>query len=263
MQWFSDDGSKLGYVTASNQFALVDCLTKKLVRTIGTPATGDATEIKLEYMSAGFHRLIWSRPARKPGESPPSGRSEHFFYDHDGHLLRRFSTLTHNPAELLVSPDVRSVAVCIPDREILIFETITNRLRGKLPVGMTHLASLPNHRRADFSYDGTMLATSQPNTIWIWDLARPLGDKPAWPAPGRSGRRARWDLLGDPDPAEADRALWALALRANLQLQLFKESWRPVRRSVSMPSAQELIVQLDSAEFHGARAATRNWAARS
>jgi hypothetical protein len=185
---------------------------------------------------------------------------EQAIWDRDGHLLRRFVLPkalggTGNAKEdgefyEVLLPDARTLAVFIGDTDIVFVETATGRQRGQLRHAWGS---------CDFSPDGTLLATNcaHPPSILFWDLARPLSGKAVLPAPKNAEQAERlWEVLGDPDPTESDRALWALVAVPEQTLPLLKERLRPL----PAPDARRLpalIAQLDHDNFAEREAASQ------
>jgi hypothetical protein len=105
-------------------------------------------------------------------------------------------------------------------------------------------------KAVSFSPDGRLLATSaEDTTILLWDLARPLSEKPALPGPKNADEAERlWDLLGHPDPTESDRALWTLIAAPEHVLRLMKKELTP-RPRLEVERLKAVIAQLDSEDF--------------
>jgi WD40 repeat protein len=218
-EWLDDDGSSFGFVTFDERFAVVDCATKKMM------LLGNTSRESWEYEAAGFGRLIL-------GKSQTQKVERFVVWDRQGRTLRNFSLPAARETVTRwthLSPDSRTLAVWeiiekgkgdrVP--AVRLYETATGKLRGAVPINRDSYLWGMN---LDFSPDGRLLATGMKDTsVLLWDIAKPLG-KAALAAPKNADDAERlWEVLGDPDPAEADRALWALVAAPDHALRLANE----------------------------------------
>lgn len=243
--WYSDDGSAFGYVTPDRRLALVDCDQRKVVATIGITPSKEWKIPRWEYRSAGFGRLIWARPYVESYDN--AAAAEHAIWDRAGRLLRRFTSPLPKRYADLVSPDGRTAAL-VQGHDVVLIETATGKVRGVIRCeGVDHLIWLGRWHFADFSPDGTVLAASDVSNVVLWDLARPLS-KPVHARPTNVRQaEALGDKLGDPDPTESDRALWALVKAPDQALAMLKDRLKP--DIADGRRIQALIKKLDSGNF--------------
>jgi hypothetical protein len=206
------------------------------------------------YEPAGFGRLIFGN-AR--------GKVDRFeVWDRQGRTLRSFALPPPKRIRWTrLSPDGRTMAVWeIVEKNkmdvaspVLLYETATGRPRGKAPYKRNSYMWGMN---LAISPDGRLLTTSEDDTtVLLWDIAKPLGGKPALAAPKTADDAEKaWELLGDPDPVEADRALWALVAAPDHAVRLASDYLLPMVRPEAK-RLQTLIAQLGAGTFKEREAA--------
>mgnify|MGYP002784661157 CR=1 FL=1 len=242
--WLADNGSMFGYVRTDHRLAIVDCATGKVKAIVGTAAKYD-----WYYSSAGLDRLLFARSSYAP-------KANHYrVWDRRFRTLRTFTVprkKTEDDPERRLSHDGRTLAIwrnsekTFAVKSIQLIETATGRVRGTIPVESAELS----RDDVDFSPDGKLLAVSmRDTTILLWDLTRSWSGQAPLPAPANAEDAGRlWDLLGNPDPAESDRALRALVAAPDMALPLLKDRLRPVP-GPDVDRVTALIKKLDSGNF--------------
>jgi WD40 repeat protein len=245
-RWIDEAGTMFGYMLRDYRFALVDTSTKKV-----TAILGASSREEWVYAPAGFARLIVGTSG--------FGKVRTKIWDRQGRLLRDFS---HRDDRGGLSPDGRTRGIWTyvktekwrAVKSVMLYETATGKLRGELPM----LGHADEETGLSFSPDGKLLATAAPDmSVLLWDIARPLGGKPALPAPKNAAEAERlWEVLGDPNPLESDRALWTLVAAPDHALRLASDYLIPAVHP-DPKRIQPLIVQLGAATVKERDAASR------
>ena len=248
-EWYSDNGTVFGYGMPDGRLALFDCLRGEVSRVIGIADSLAGAKQELAISPWTYHRktsdalILASR-----GEVP--GRREFAVWDRPtGKLLRRFLLPPDGMDDTywwnaVLSPDGRFMACAQRGGNALtVLETASARPRGRLQ-------ALNEIHYFAFAQDGGTLATSADDgSVLIWDLNRPLGDRPPLAVGNTAAEHDKlWTQLGDPDPAAAEPALWALVRAPQHALPLLRERLK----AVSAPDPKRLhalIAQLDSDSF--------------
>jgi hypothetical protein len=267
-EWFSEDGTLFGFLNADRHLVLVDAERGKVIRILGLPET-KAWEAKWSrrwaYESAGNHRFVWSKPQHYSDESRFSeyGETTYPIWDRQGRVVRRYAMppVVQTAMWHALSPDGRTVAAVQYRQEGIVFlETATGRVRGRVPFAGTNgftSNTFGDEMKHTFSFapDCRMLAASDGYAIMLWDLARPLVGK-SMPVPTSVPEAEKlFSLLSDPDPAESDRGLWALAAAPELALAVLRERLLPTEMP-NVARVEALASRLDSAEFRVRSAAS-------
>jgi WD40 repeat protein len=259
-EWFSEDGSVFGYLTDDNRLALVDCGRREVCQVVGNPAHPAAAPESWppggawKFERVGDDRLLL---ASRDGVWGPERREFALWDRKTGQLLRRVILPPEGENDPTwywsLSWDGRFMAVqSLADREVVVCETASGRRRGKIQ-------SPHPIQSFSFSPDGKSLAGGcDDTTVLLWDLDRPLSSRLILPAPRTAAEADRlWQVLGDHDPAEAERALWALVRHPAQALPLLRQRLRPAR--VPDPDPRPgLIARLDSPNFKQREAAARD-----
>lgn len=269
-KWYAQDGSVFGFRGPDSPLTLVSCAQSDTSRKVQLPvpplqpeALAMTNRLEWDYESAAFDRFVVASRVRKSQqgtheflvlerEIAPAVRR--FFlkplqYDHDGVPvsvgLYWYSRL---------SPDCRIIGVHEGDSnwsKVSLYETATGRLRGTICV-QTGI------ERFDFSPDGKTLATSCKDTsILVWDLNRSWSGKPELALSSMPADAEKfWQVLGDPDPAAMDPALWALVRSPKHAVPLLRAKLAPVR-GPGAAQLEKLIAALDDSDFKKRDSATR------
>jgi WD40 repeat protein len=138
------------------------------------------------------------------------------------------------------SPDGRFLATEKDDLAVVVYDLASGKECRHFAghrAGVTCLAFAP---------DGATLASgSDDGTVLLWDVNDLCG--PGRPAPAARGDRewqALWDDLKVADPADAYRAVWALAESPGPTADFLKRRLRPA--AVDEPHVARLVAELDS-----------------
>jgi WD40 repeat protein len=261
--WF-DEGKTIRYLMPDGRLVLIDCASRKVRFVVGfpvQPVSKKDTEPSWHqpwYYRDADHFILGERTGRT-GDGSVSEREFAVWGAKAGQLLRRFKLPppgSNNPhLSGRLSRDGRWLAAAIYETEhrvgIALFETATGRRLGELRA--------PNFfSDFDFAPDGKTLAMScDDTTVLIWDLERPLGKKPALPAPRTPAEaETHWKALADPDAEAMAPSLWALVRAPGHSLPLLQKELRPAR----LPDAdrlRQLIARLGHANFNEREAASK------
>jgi RNA polymerase sigma factor (sigma-70 family) len=149
-----------------------------------------------------------------------------------------------------LSPDGRTVAIGTEwsEQQLLLFEVLTGRYRGTLPVPGRFLAGLA------FLPDGRLVSLGMTATVWS------VGLHPA-PAPaagvlGQGEVVQEWERLGDPDPEKAWPALNKLAGTSTEAVEFIRNHVHAVPK-LSNEALSQILRNLDAEEFRTREAASR------
>jgi hypothetical protein len=149
-----------------------------------------------------------------------------------------------------LSPDGRTVAIGteLSQQQLLLFEVLTGRYRGTLPVPGRFLAGLA------FLPDGGLVSLGMTATVWS------VGLHPApVPAAGLLGQgelAQEWERLGDSDPERAWPALRKLAGTSTEAVEFIRNHVHAVPK-LSDEALGRILRNLDAEEFRRREAASR------
>jgi RNA polymerase sigma factor (sigma-70 family) len=149
-----------------------------------------------------------------------------------------------------LSPDGRTVAIGtgLSEQQLLLFEVLTGRYRGTLPVQGRFVAGL------SFLPDGRLVSLGVTATVWSVGLP-PAPVLAAGPL-GEGELAGEWERLGDPDPEKAWPAMRKMAATPAQAVEFIRNQVSAAPK-LSDEALGRILSNLDAEEFRAREAASR------